>query len=432
MGTHAERAITGAFAGNPFHVADGPLHAGEAALAEVDIAGALTRRLDAGDLMGAKALLLAVGHAEALAAVDAPARVLAPPRVPAAIFARLPRPRGAYLRVVMAAARCHRALQALAGTSARVRALRRHVWSACFGDSLLHALELEPLIRDHDVVVLGETGTGKELVAHAILAAVPGAHDGRPAPQATLNAAAIPETLIESELFGHVKGAFTGATEARAGRIRHASGGARFLDEVGDLPVHTQVKLLRVIETNEVHPVGADGPEAVDLRYVTATHKDLVAMVDRGVFRQDLYERLAGHVIRLPPLRERPEDIPAIGRRFVEAHLGQARIPGQAHRVLRWLESPEAQAYPWPGNVRELQNALRNLLLGLQPGLRGQPTPALRTAGVPLEIATATATMRAVQDWYSRRVLAANDDNQAATARALGVDRSTLKRWLRR
>ncbi len=148
--------------------------------------------------------------------------------------------------------------------------------------------------------MLGETGTGKEAFARAVQLALPGGPDGRPAPSAALNAAAIPDTLVESALFGHRRGAFTGATEPRVGALRHAPCGTFFLDEVGDLPPHTQAKLLRVIETNEVFPLGADTPEPARVRYVAATHHDLERMIERGDFRRDLFGRLAGNVVPIP------------------------------------------------------------------------------------------------------------------------------------
>lgn len=217
----------------------------------------------------------------------------------------------------LAAGRCYRALAAVLGGSKRMNRVRRDTWAACFGDSLRSALDLERVIRDHDVLLFGETGTGKEAIARAIQLATPGGTDGAPAPMAAINAAAVPLTLVESALFGHIKGAFTGAQETRTGRLRTASGGSFFLDEVGDLPSTTQVKLLRVMETNEVFPLGSDSPETIDVRYIAATHKDLEAMVECKEFRRDLFQRMAGNVIRMPPLRDRPEDMIEIGTAFV-------------------------------------------------------------------------------------------------------------------
>jgi transcriptional regulator with PAS, ATPase and Fis domain len=344
----------------------------------------------------------------------------------------LPRARGDYLRIVMAAGRCFQTLSGMRGTSEVMQRARSEAWAACFGDSLRHALELERVIRDHDVLILGETGTGKEAFAHAMQTATPGGPDGEPPPRSAINAAAIPDTLVESELFGHVKGAFTGATETRIGRLRTADGGAFFLDEVGDLPSTTQVKLLRVIETNEVYPVGSDTPYTVDIRYIAATHKDLASMVDRGEFRADFYERLAGNVLTIPPLRERPEDIVEIGRHFVDGYLRDAKIVEPA-MIESWLRSNEARDYAWPGNVRELQNALRNLMLGLQPDLRGSggllsAVAAGAGEALPPMIRDAVASMQDVTDWYMERVLVHTEHNYTQAAKTLGVDRSTVRR----
>jgi len=305
--------------------------------------------------------------------------------------------------------------------------VRRETWSACFGESLHHALHLEQVIRDHDVLILGETGTGKESVARAIQVATPGT-DVRAAPSAALNVAAVPETLVESELFGHVKGAFTGANETRVGRIRSAAGGCLFLDEIGDLSLQAQVKLLRVMETNEVTPVGSDVPHDADVRYVAATHQNLREMVEAGRFRRDLLERLAGNVIPVPPLRERVEDIPEIGLSFVRRHGEATAEVIDLGRIEAWLSGPEARTHAWPGNVRELENALRNLMLGLDVSLQtaGKPQPVLPEA--PGRIGRGAATLKEVTDWYVRRVLDATGGNVSRAARVLGVDRTTLMR----
>jgi DNA-binding NtrC family response regulator len=297
----------------------------------------------------------------------------------------------------------------------------------------MHALTLGKVIEDHDVLILGETGTGKEAIAYALQEGAIGPEDGTAAPRSALNAAAVPETLVESELFGHVKGAFTGASETRKGRIRSAHRGCFFLDEVGDLMPTTQVKLLRVMETNEVHPLGSDeGHEAV-CRYVAATHRDLERMVEEGDYRRDLYQRLAGNVIRLPPLRDRPEDIPEIGRDFVQRFLPEGQLPETRTRLFDWLESREAQRHSWPGNVRGLQNALRNLLLGLPAGIDGTLAPLAETdsEALPVAMRECVATLTDVEDWYLARVLEHTGNNLAQTARILGVDRTTVRRRAR-
>ena len=417
--------------GNPFAIGPEAQAAAETALAKLDVARTLrdlVARNDGG-VIRAKHLMLSVGHHQARLTPESPKNVLDTASVPPDVQDKLPRGVAAYRRIVMAAGRCFHALSTIRGSSAEMQRARSNTWAACFGDSLLHALDLERVIRDHDVLILGETGTGKEAFARAIQRATPGDGKGGAAPHSAVNAAAIPDTLVESELFGHVKGAFTGATETRAGRIRSSDGGCFFLDEVGDLPSTTQVKLLRVIETNEVYPLGTDTPHTVDVRYVAATHKDLEAMVDERRFRRDLFQRLAGKVIRIPPLRERPNDILEIALPFVQQYLGASIREEQLESINGWLRSSEARNYPWPGNVRELQNALRNLILGLPAGLTTTvPAPHNKTHELPTEIAECVATMQELSDWYLHRVLHHNDGNFSQTARTLGVDRSTVRR----
>ena len=421
--------IIRAFGGNPFAVDRAERERAEAILRDAHPSGIARAILKKNNLIMAKSFVLAVGHHQACLSAGAPKGVLGPGTFERAIIEQLPRRFEEYLRIAVAAGRCHAALVKLAGDSESLSTVRQRTWAACFGDSLIHALELERVIRDHDVLIFGETGTGKELVARAIQAATPGSKKGGSAPSASLNAAAIPDTLVESELFGHVKGAFTGATETRVGRIRSANGGSLFLDEVGDLPITTQVKLLRVIETNEVFPLGTEGSHRVDVRYVAATHKNLESLAEKGSFRRDLFERLAGNIITVPPLRERPDDVQAIGERFIATYLSTGIAQRQADAVRKWLGSSAALSHDWPGNVRELHNALRNLLLGLPPGIR-QGGPTHSPDETPAGIRKGVATMRQVEDWYMRKVFAASGSNYAGAAKRLAIDRSTVKRRL--
>ncbi len=429
--------IINAWIGNPFATSQRARDAARRVMVRLDVGAALRPLVarGAGGIAQAKLAVLAYGHAQAHANPGNPNAVLSATAVPREIARKLPRPLSDYRRIATAAARCSLSLASLRGESTAMNELRHAVWAACFGESLRHALDLERVIRDHDVLVLGETGTGKESVAHAIQAATPGGRSGGPAPGAAINAAAIPDTLVESELFGHVKGAFTGATEARSGRIRTSHNGCFFLDEVGDLPFTTQVKLLRVIETNAVYPVGSDAPHTVDVRYVAATHKDLAAMVEQGRFRGDLFQRLAGNVIRIPPLRERPEDIADIGRAFIESYLPETVRDEHMDTMSKWLQSDVAREYQWPGNVRELQNALRNLLLGLPAGIAQTAAVApLRDQSptVPAPIRAGTATMKTVTEWYLDRVLSVGGGNLTRAANTLGIDRSTVRRRVKR
>jgi len=421
------------WASNPFRLANATeREASRQALLDGPISAELSRRVRKGDLFAAKTLILAVGHAQACAPDAKAADILKPAHLPPSVLRELPRKRGEYVRVAAAAGRAYKALLRILGSSAAMSMLRAEIWGACFGESLMHTLELEQVIRDHDVLILGETGTGKEAVAQVFLEATPGNGNGGPAPQSALNAAAIPDTLVESELFGHGKGAFTGATEARLGRLRAAAGGAFFLDEVGDLPKTTQVKLLRVMETNEIYPLGTDTPHQADVRYIAATHKDLQAMVHAGHFRRDLFGRLAGITISIPPLRDRPEDIEEIGLGFLEQYTNEGTGVLDRTPVLRWLRSAEARNYHWPGNVRELQNALRNLMLGLPPGLTAKRASRPATSEVPSAIARGESTLALVEDWYVGRVISGAQNNLTKAAQTLGVNRSTLRRRLKR
>jgi transcriptional regulator of acetoin/glycerol metabolism len=415
------------YAGNPF-VAARPANPASA-LRDLDLPAVFDAALRRGDPDHLSDLALAVAHAQVQAGA-APANLLGEEVLPRAMARKLPHPRADYLRVAAAAGRCERVLARVRGTSDAIHQARRMCWAVCFGDTLRSALELERVIRGHDVLITGESGTGKELFARAVQEATPGGPDGGPAPRAAINAAAIPDTLVESELFGHIKGAFTGAAETRIGRLRSADGGSLFLDEVGDLPHHTQVKLLRVIESNEVQPVGSDDSFKVDVRYVAATHRDLEGMVARGEFRRDLFERLAGCLIDIPPLRDRPEDILEIGRELVAPYLPAEASPRRA-AIESWLRSREARHHPWPGNVRELQNALRNLMLGLDPGLRRseiEPSPARLAA--PEAIRTFEAPLREVEEWYCRNLVERAGGNLSRAARTLALDRATLRRKL--
>jgi transcriptional regulator of acetoin/glycerol metabolism len=415
------------FLGNPFASGHPVSGRAAAALAELDLPALLEAALRRRDGEQAGDLVLAAAHAQSLAGLE-PGALLDERLLPRTIARRLPRPRIDYVRIAAAAGRCARVLASIRGSSPAIGRARAVAWAACFGESLRGALDLERVIHDHDVLILGETGTGKELLARAMQAATPGPEDGGPAPSSAINAAAIPETLVESELFGHARGAFTGATETRIGRLRSADGGSFFLDEVGDLPAPTQAKLLRAIETNDVYPVGSDTPTSVNVRYIAATHRDLEAMVERGEFRRDLFERLAGTVLHVPSLRERPDDIVEIGLQFADAYLPPGESPRRA-AIDSWLRSREARLHSWPGNVRELQNALRNVLLGLDPGLRRVGAPDSAPAwDAPEPIRRFEATMRQVEAWYRAQVVARAGGNLSRAARVLGVDRSTLRR----
>ena len=232
---------------------------------------------------------------------------------------------------------------------------------------------------DSTVLILGETGTGKELIARAIHAWSP----RRKGPLVSVNCAALPETLIESELFGHEKGAFTGALERRRGRFELASGGTLFLDEIGDLPLHLQAKLLRVLQESEIERVGGSGVVPVDVRVIASTHRNLEHAVEREDFRADLYFRISGFPIFVPPLRERASDIPLLASHFAQKHGKRLsrEIDSISTRMFRHL-----MAYPWPGNVRELENLVQRTLITSSGPVLDLAEP-LRSMGAPEPVA---------------------------------------------
>ena len=272
------------------------------------------------------------------------------------------------------------------------------------------------------VLVLGESGTGKELVARAVHEQSP-RQDG---PMITVNCAAIPDTLIEAELFGHEKGAFTGAVGAREGLVESADGGTLFLDEIGELPLAAQARLLRVLQEGEIRRVGSSQSRHVDVRLIAATHRDLGRMVNEGGFREDLYFRINVMEIRLPPLRERTDDLPALARHLLERTYKRLKSPPMrfSHEAVECI-----QRYSWPGNVRELENAIERAvilsdstaitpdLLGIRPD--ADPGPNLETPGLSLED-------------YFRQFVLANQEHCTETelARRLGISRKAL--WEKR
>lgn len=296
------------------------------------------------------------------------------------------------------------------------------------------------------VLVLGETGTGKELVARALHRF--GAHpDG---PFVAVHCGAIPDTLLESELFGHVRGAFTGADRDRRGALREAQNGTVFLDEIGDVSAAFQTKLLRFLQEKTVRPVGSERGEPVEVRVVAATHRDLAALSSAGVFRQDLYYRLAGYEIRLPALRDRLSDLPLLVEHFREKalrELGLTAGGGVSAGVLAAFAR-----HSWPGNVRELEQAVRRLLIDtgglidaraaaeLLASLgRAAAAPAkspaagdaiaVEPAGPPVE--DDLRSLEEVERRHVLAVLAATGGNRSAAARVLGIERKTLSRKLK-
>jgi DNA-binding NtrC family response regulator len=275
------------------------------------------------------------------------------------------------------------------------------------------------------VLISGESGTGKELVARAIHYHSPRAS----APFVPVNCGAIPEELLESELFGHIKGAFTGATETRAGFFQTADGGTIFLDEISETRPSMQVKLLRVLQDREVCMVGSTRPRKVDVRILASTNKDLPSLVKKDLFREDLYFRLNVITIVLPPLRERGDDILLLTLHFaarfaMELNRPTPQFSDQALQVLK--------NYHWPGNVRELENVIQRLIVMTEGDLIEVPDlpslmrfSALRETGLH-------RTLAQVEAEYIRNVLASVDGNRTRAAGILGIDRKTLREKLRK
>jgi len=279
------------------------------------------------------------------------------------------------------------------------------------------------------VLIYGESGTGKELVAHALHALSPRA----PEPFVEVNCAAIPEELIESELFGHVKGSFTSAHENKIGKFQKANGGTIFLDEVGDMSLRTQAKVLRALEEQRFEPVGASGSVQVDVRVVAATNKNLEEEIERGNFREDLFYRLNVIPFHVPPLRDRREDIPLLAafflREFTTAYGRKPKeLTPEAYRIL--------QDYHWPGNVRELRNLIERIVI-LNPQVRvdARHIPlnvTRRPADRPMDRFGSLQEVReAVEREYILKKLEEANGNVTRTAELLGLERSNLYRKMK-
>jgi len=310
---------------------------------------------------------------------------------------------------------------------------------------------------DLTVMINGESGTGKELVARAL-------HDygrRRSAPFVAVNMAAIPRELIESELFGHEKGAFTGALARTTGRFEQATGGTLFLDEIGDMPPEAQTRLLRVLQQGEYNTVGGRAPLKVDVRIIAATHRDLRQLIRQGLFREDLFYRLNVVPLRLPPLRERVEDIPDLVRHF----LAKAQAEGLAAKQFHPDAIDRLRGYHWPGNVRELENLVRRLLVlhsedvigpaAVEAELTELVAPRSTGGGAPAGESLGEAAERHLRDFFAahrdglparglydrvlREVerplielsLAATRGNQIRAAELLGLNRNTLRKKIR-
>jgi DNA-binding NtrC family response regulator len=290
-----------------------------------------------------------------------------------------------------------------------------------------HVLDLVATVSasDSTVLITGESGTGKEVVARAIHAASARRYN----PMVVVNCGALPEGILESELFGHEAGAFTGARARHKGKFEVAEGGTVFLDEIGEVSAKVQVELLRVLEEKVVTRLGGSAPVPVDFRTISATNRDLMASVKEGAFREDLYWRLNVVHIHIPPLRERPEDVPVLAEHFLERF-----AQSMSRRPMRF--APEAKdalaAYPWPGNVRELQNAIeRAVVVGHGDVVRAEDLP-LRVTQAPRGPSPSPGSLAEAERAHVQAVLDANAWNITRAARILDIDRVTLYNKIRR
>jgi two-component system response regulator HydG len=280
---------------------------------------------------------------------------------------------------------------------------------------------------DANVLITGESGTGKELVAKALHFNSQRADR----PFVPINCAAVPASLLESELFGHVKGAFTGAVNSRRGLFREAHGGTLFLDEIGDMAPELQAKLLRAIEDRSVRPVGSDQATPLDVRVIAATHQDLLARIRAGQFRDDLYYRLAVIPIQLPALRERKEDIPLLAEHFLTRAIAASgkQVSGFTPETMTIL-----LRHPWPGNVRELENVVERSVTLTAGGTIAPDALLLDTsAGPPTALSLAQfprrPTLQELTDEYVALVLQETGGDKARAADLLGISKRTLYRW---
>ncbi len=271
------------------------------------------------------------------------------------------------------------------------------------------------------VLIEGESGTGKELVAQAMHRL-----SGRQGNFAAINCGAITAELFESELFGHVKGAFTGALQARDGLFSYARGGTVFLDEIAEMPLAMQSKLLRVLEQRTIRPVGGNRETSVDVRVIAATNHELAETVREGLFREDLFHRLNVVSLKVPSLRERPEDIPALGRYFVDGFSAKMGVPAPQVGEVEWLRLSQ---YAWPGNVRELRNTIERCVL-----LNRRPSAFLDGNGAAdgTEDGDDDVSLEGVERRHILAVLDMCGGNKSESARRLGISRKTLERKIRR
>ncbi len=317
-----------------------------------------------------------------------------------------------------------------------VEALRKEVnRSFTFEDMLSRNQKMKEIFNilpdvamsETTILIEGESGSGKELLAKAIH----NLSDRSDEPLVTVNCGAIPDTLLESELFGYKAGAFTDARQDKPGRFSLARGGTIFLDEIGDVTPALQVRLLRVLQERTIEPLGATGPEHVDVRVVAATNRDLKGLVEKGEFREDLYYRIQVFKLWLPPLRERKEDIPILAEHFVDRFnkLKGKDLPGLSRDALTAF-----MEYDWPGNIREMENAVEHAFILCRGGLiepRHLPEPLRRVLSAG-DVFPSSGTLAEMEARAIGEALARNKGKKLATAQELGIDKTTLWRKMKR
>ena len=323
-------------------------------------------------------------------------------------------------------------LNGMVGVTEVMRQLREDTWAAAFGQRLDQVSGLKSMLQTTPVLVIGETGTGKELIAQAIGRCMPGTLSKKgtwkPANFESEHLASLPQGLVSSALFGHEKGAFSGADKQHIGVLERCHGGVVFLDEVAELPPDTQVSLLRSLQEGKVRRMGGVKETDASPRVVSATHQDLEQLVARDTFRRDLFHRLSSVVIKIPPLRDRNKDIPSL----VQAETRQLDIDLRIEvrdKAEQFLAGRGA-GYTWPGNVRELASVVRTLALGLEPRLV-EPTPEPTHGEIPEMMLQGEWAMARVQSWYAQRV-SLQCHNLVTAAKQLEIDRGTLRKYLRK
>lgn len=349
-----------------------------------------------------------------------------------------------------------RMLEKLRGTSYWAKQLKSHIWSACFGADLRKLLVYEPLLHEHNVLILGPTGSGKELVAQVLLSAAPGewlekkeSLDWSGHRTEALNLAEFPRDLMAAQIVGYKRGSYTGAVQDFEGVLSRCHRGVVFLDEVGELPMEGQVVLLRALETKRVRPLGAASTEAADSRVIAATHSQLDRPEECPEFRRDLFYRLAGHIIRVPPLAQRTDDLLPIALGFLDSwgvkQQASLHLEDPRHKLTQWLEKEEIQSYTWPGNVRELKRMAAQVLLGEELSLPltgpqesqtpaqvhtrrapASPTAITHHPEIPNALIDGQWSMEDMRLWYIQHVLKLTGGRQKEASERLNIHRTTI------